>query len=491
MWTVLLVEDEVFVRRMIRSSMQWEDKGFRVIGEAGNGMEAMEFIRRHRPHLVVTDIMMPLMNGVELLKQTRQEGYDCRFVMLSVMDDFNYVQQALEHGASNYMLKLYLSVEKWHAVLDKVDLELHKTSRSLSKDMHEVYDQMWKGIVEGWKTGDSAESRMPESFPWPSDKCGLIHVIHGKPSLSVEQFVGQGILEPEATPYLNTFTRGGQTTFFYWVPPSGSFKLKTPPRSDGIYVYAGATDNASLAEVWMRLMRRADELWYAGKTGVFGLGQGEEPMVRPAMSWEMEREIIRGLEQRSPDLCREHVGRIFELFRDTCYPAILVLEAVERLVKLAELMIGTPYTKPEEPLLTLSYDELRAWLERRLADSIRDWLERHTELTDHPEINKVIQYIREHYASEFTVLSLAEYAAMDDKYLSGLFKKKTGQTIVHYIQQVRIEHARLYMEHTDWPIAEIGSKVGFASENYFAKIFKRVVGTTPSLYRQSHRGKAE
>ena len=88
MWTVLLVEDEAFVRRSIRKGMPWEENGFKVIEECGNGQEAMEFIRNKQPDLVICDIMMPVMNGVELLAQVRRENLGTAFVMLTVMRTF-------------------------------------------------------------------------------------------------------------------------------------------------------------------------------------------------------------------------------------------------------------------------------------------------------------------------------------------------------------------------------------------------------------------
>ena len=109
MWKVLLVEDEVFVRESIKEIIEWEKWGFTVIGEVGSGTEALEIIKNEHPHLVITDIVMPEMDGIELLKRAREAGYQAKFVMLTCMNDLSYAIQAMEYGASSYILKLSMN----------------------------------------------------------------------------------------------------------------------------------------------------------------------------------------------------------------------------------------------------------------------------------------------------------------------------------------------------------------------------------------------
>src|SRR5690606_11995166 len=98
--------------------------GFKLAGEAGNGQEALDRIIADPPDLVLTDIVMPKMDGIELLRQTRANGLDCKFVMLTCMGEFEYVRQAMEYGASNYILKLSMSVNDLRQTLQKISMEL-------------------------------------------------------------------------------------------------------------------------------------------------------------------------------------------------------------------------------------------------------------------------------------------------------------------------------------------------------------------------------
>ncbi|MDR6724426.1 YesN/AraC family two-component response regulator [Paenibacillus amylolyticus] len=277
MWKVLLVEDEVFVRESVREIISWEELGYTVIGESGNGTEALAMIIQDTPDLVLTDIVMPGMDGLELLKQTRQAGLKTKFIMLTCMGEFEYVRRAMEYGASNYILKLSMSVNSLRDTLRKVSAEL----------------------------GTSAEERMEEGH--------------------------QEVSSP--TPLITS--------------TSASLTISPEPLSE--------TD--------------------------------------------------------------------------------------------------LPFIPVREPVVK------------------------------HPEISKIIEYIGQHYDQDITVKSMSRYVMMGENYVSALFKKKTGHTLIHYLHGVRMEKAAEYLRETNLPVQEIGYRVGFGSDNYFIKIFKRWTGCTPSQYR--------
>jgi YesN/AraC family two-component response regulator len=281
MWKVLLVEDEVFVRESVREIIAWEELGFTVAGEAGNGGEALEMIRRDPPDLVLADIVMPEMDGVELLRRTREEGYRSRFIMLTCIGEFEYVRQAMEYGASNYILKLSMSVNSLRDTLRKVSTELSRDGGA-----------------------DLVTPEIGEANPQPAAAAAV-----------------QSTSAPTSSP-----------------------------------ITATAASSHSLT--------------------------------------------------------------------------------------------------------------------RTTAD------------ISHPEVRKIIDYIAEHYAQDITVKSMAQYVMMGENYVSALFKKKTGQTLIHYLHRIRVEKAQEYLLHTDLPVHEIGQRVGFINDNYFIKIFKRLTQMTPSKYRQ-------
>lgn len=124
MWKVLLVEDEFFVRESVKELIRWEELGFTLSGEAGDGVEALEKMKADTPDLVLTDIVMPRMDGIQLLKEAKEAGIRSKFIMLTCMGEFEYIRQAMEYGASNYILKLSMSVNDLRETLMKMNKEL-------------------------------------------------------------------------------------------------------------------------------------------------------------------------------------------------------------------------------------------------------------------------------------------------------------------------------------------------------------------------------
>jgi two-component system response regulator YesN len=133
-----------------------------------------------------------------------------------------------------------------------------------------------------------------------------------------------------------------------------------------------------------------------------------------------------------------------------------------------------------EELLTVVIDSIQLHL--------KDQAKINHSLTDHPEVNEVIRYIHEHYGENVTLKIVAQEVNMDEKYVSGLFAKKTGEPMIQYLQRVRVDKAKQLLTETRLTVNEIGERVGFVNANYFYKIFKRRSGLTPNDYRNLYGG---
>jgi two-component system response regulator YesN len=146
MWAILLVEDEAFVRETLRETVEWERHGFYVVGEAGNGKEAFAAILELKPDVVIADIVMPGMDGIELLKETRKAGIRSRFIMLTAMSHFEYARDALQYGAFNYLLKLSLNDEVLLENLARIKGELLEELSVAGEALYPHYHRIWSGI---------------------------------------------------------------------------------------------------------------------------------------------------------------------------------------------------------------------------------------------------------------------------------------------------------------------------------------------------------
>ena len=143
MYTVVVADDEEEIRRGIIKKVRWEELGFRVVGDAENGVEALELVEKLEPDLLLTDIRMPFMSGIELARQVREIRPTVQIAFLSGFDDFSYAQQAIQYNIISYMLKPISSQE--------LEEEL--------KNIKEIIDQKF----EEFASKESVQDRLDKS----------------------------------------------------------------------------------------------------------------------------------------------------------------------------------------------------------------------------------------------------------------------------------------------------------------------------------------
>ena len=134
MYHVMIVEDEKFVRIGLKKMIHWESLNMEVIIDVKNGEEAYKYYLQYKPDIILTDLRMPLMSGIELIKKIREQDKHTKFIIITCLDDFGLVQEALELGVSSYILKHSSDIEEIENKLKKVYNELNS-----AKKMHELY----------------------------------------------------------------------------------------------------------------------------------------------------------------------------------------------------------------------------------------------------------------------------------------------------------------------------------------------------------------
>ncbi|MFR5354707.1 MAG: response regulator [Clostridia bacterium] len=124
MYQVLIVDDEPIVKIALRSMLDWGSLGFHICGTASNGQEALEMAERMHPNLIICDLKMPVMDGIDLIRTAKDRSMNCEFLVISNYEDFNYVRTALVLGASDYILKVSISPEELTTQLQKIKEKL-------------------------------------------------------------------------------------------------------------------------------------------------------------------------------------------------------------------------------------------------------------------------------------------------------------------------------------------------------------------------------
>jgi two-component system response regulator YesN len=491
MWTVILVEDESYVREALKELIPWEEQGFRIVGEADNGADALELVCRHQLDLVITDIIMPYMDGVELLRQAREQHAEARFVMLTCMNEFDYVKQALEYGASGYMLKLSLSEETMQEMLVKLNKELRQQEEQRRLRLQPWYAQLWSSLY-----GDSSDVP-PGQTGEPLSRfhgwdCTILAVLEGH-----DDFHGQldetwaRLFRKVARSRLHRFSTLGITTYFCWHRREEGRWKPEPLPIGAPCSYMADVSMERLAEGWRAALQALAGAWYgisrtdsAKPYSLTAASLAHGAAYSKPSFWMLEKEASLHFELRNEALCRQDVEALFTLAARERAPLPLVKEMALRLgvqfYRVAEQKV------PPLPELVeaSSHEVLCQAVLTRMKKCLDDWVNRDDGYTDHSTINRIIDFIKTQYYKDIAVKDVAAMMNIDENYLTKLFKKKTGTSMIHYIQKLRIEHAKAFLAKTDLTVSEVAERVGFFNDNYFCKIFKRYTGESPGAYKR-------
>ena len=164
MINVLIVDDDRFARMGLISMIPWEKYGMQIVGEAANGKRALEFMRQTPVNLMFVDIAMPIMDGIELIRQVQQEFRSVRFVVLSFHEEFEYVQEALRLGALDYISKDKMEIEDYDGIMDRICRRLAEDSAE--SETSETQLEKLSGLLEGvlWLYDDTQMDEVLEEL---------------------------------------------------------------------------------------------------------------------------------------------------------------------------------------------------------------------------------------------------------------------------------------------------------------------------------------
>jgi len=514
---VVIVDDELLVRIGLKSTINWKEHGFNLVGEAKNSQEALEICRKLEPDIILTDIEMPGVNGLELIAALKEEIPPFIPIILTHHEDFHFAKQAISLGVIDYILKTNLTPARLLEVLEKA------RSQQTSKAVRQV------------KRDDEVKSSISPSIQKAfTDFCQREIDCEGKLSpykLVVSTVQLQKIINQKQIPQDRIFEMFIQLSEQnVSQSPAPVFYEKKGSRILYIFLFDSMAELESMYSSVENLMRKILS------TAVKFMGDFITSGVSKQRSEEMGfRELLReALEAEDRAFFSSPPIHLYSPRHDSVYiddkirfdPEDLLIKLEtgrkEALIKDLDLMfekakwIGqyslvkkmftqlidlfADYTTTINNSENLSnrirnaykaIDELGdfpsiAWYLTDLCSTIMDTQNSHREL----EISHIIQqsqkYIDSHFRDNISLSNIAAQVEISKNYLSFLFKEELGINFTHYLTQVRIEKAKDLLSKTNKKIYEIADEVGFDSPYYFSKVFRERTGITCKDFRRNN-----
>lgn len=510
---VLIADDETLVRAGIKAVIPWEENGFEVVGEAWDGQDAYEKILSLHPDILITDIKMPKMDGIELLKKLRDEKIPIRTVILSCFDDFDLVREGMKYGAKDYILKLSIDPEQLLTVLNEIREELNVANSDGDLAIHNQ-DLKYLFVKKLMKKEFQSEEQVNNviknlGLSVSLQKYRLIQLWLGK-RVEQDQREGSDLLYN----ILDQICKRQPGNEIVPMEKEGFLIIHSGKSERRLYMQIAA---AMSGYANTRVFFGSSELQSGYQKFEIGIIQSEEAL-KCAVFYEIGNEIYYH------DICREHIPAFTyreeqELFhslmagnREKAEMTLTVLlgRMREKLYLCKECFsyidgILNIYMRAARELdlparfhgsgLEDFYDDIKS---QRTLDGCGKALVRFTEefaayvrkirsAGEREEIFKIKEYVSLHYNENIDLNTAAGLVNMSPSHLSSIFKKETGENFSSYLTEVRMEEAKRLLQDPNLLIYEVAEQTGYANSGYFGKAFKKFFGMTPEEYRKETR----
>ncbi|GIO34054.1 MULTISPECIES: response regulator transcription factor [Paenibacillus] len=531
MYKVFIVDDEAVVRDGLKRTIDWREHGFELAGDFANGREVLEVMEHTVPDVIISDISMPFMDGLELAANVTKKYPYVKIIILTGFDEFEYAQQAIRLKVSDFILKP-ITAHEMRELLRKVKLEMDETARQ-HEDLSRLYSQLKQSLpllkerfLERLVVNGLRPSEIEERFQY-----------FGLPPLSPPQLVmvadiddfGTRQLQPEAANDTEILRYAAYNVLEEIAEREGLLLFRTREERL-VLVVSGLADETELYEHACRIAEEGR--FYIDKflkfTVSFGVGQAvgsaEELPVsyksalsaldyrfllgknrvlsildfesRPSYDnrsrGDWDRRLASAVKTGSLQEVRQLIQQFVADLKESMAPldacVLQIQKAILSLINTTQ-ELGLDNARPIRltdvyPFKTL--DEIGAWLEdaaSSVMSAIADNRNHHTLA----QIRKAVEYIETHYAEEkISLQDICRHCLMSTSYFSLVFKQHTGETFVEYLTRIRMDKAKEMLQHTMMKFYEIAGKVGYGDPNYFSILFKKHVGMTPREYRDKY-----
>ena len=520
LYRVLLVDDEEDIREGISRKMDWLGLGFSLVGEAANGQDALELAESLRPDVILTDIKMPFMDGLELCRILTDRLPAARFVVFSGFDAFEYAKQAIQMNVVEYILKP-INADELSAVLrrlkdqlDRERAERRNVELLRSRYMENLpilrelfYANLLDGRIEPGTERERA-ARLDIDLQGEEWAVGLAYIGSDRrdalSTLSVQKLLEESL----------TADRCRLTLYNDWVAVivslTESFTIYDLIRVlDRVCTlaasYLGLTLTVGVGAPCKELSGMARSAAEARTAleyrSMVGRGQviyiGDlEPDGGQVLTFEEADErtltaaVRLGSEQEVRDAAAALAGKIREANPSAGQYNLFLMELVTHLMKMTrrsgvgvEEVFGTGFSLPIQDSALPSLEELEDWCAERYL-RLRTLIRRRQTDSAGQTVETAKEYIRQHYAeSDLSVEKLCAYLHLSSTYFSTLFKRETGTSFTAYVTTVRMEAAAEAIRGTEEKTYLIAQRCGYEDPNYFSYVFKRHFGVTPTKYR--------
>ena len=501
---VLIVDDEAIVRDDIKKLFCWEKHGYQLVGEAENGQEALNLLRTRHIDIIIADIEMPVMNGLELASQILSRTNDIKFIFLTAHSDFEFARISMRLGIDSYILKHEMSAKVLLNELERARYSLEKISYQKMACINEAMHSL---LYTSRSTESCQKIFKDNGIEFQAGNTFLVSVELYPNRISEEL---KNLITVTVRCAVNKIEIAGSTVFSIEENSVGALIVMNDSAcSKGNW-------NLTVVSCFNQVQEQLQTV----------LGKSCFILVSPIISSEQElhqiyfclkkeiskfyfyetpRIVFCKEENSCPIHCEEDIAQLCDFLDKRQFQnAEITLQEVftEKIPKIKDMALFKKYLTVvinqmakiwnsdygvNKPIDSFSlYQELLGlenvfYVYERLKEILSQLINFQNERRQE-RIRKIKRYVENHYAEDISLGLLGDLIGVSETYMSQLFKQQFGVSFKTYLKNIRMKKAEEMLLTGNLQIQEIGEKVGYSSTPYFCLVFKRHFGLTPSEY---------
>lgn len=501
---VLIVDDELIARQGIKHMIAWEKEGFQIVGEASNGQEALDLMAQVQPDIILSDMVMPVLNGIDFSYILKEKYPQVKMIILSSYEDFEYVKTTLLNGAVDYVLKPTLSPEILLAALEKAvgcipGARLNKqtgisTHRQMADYLSGQQDTLEWALFEkrfpymqfcvlgidlksACKNNREQISRLIEWF---------------KTMFSSDQFYTRicAFINDEVLCYIFNFRNKDEGKMIEEIQ---NCAVKAALMAENI-LFVLSNSFSKFHDIRQHfeeeVMPGVKQKFYFPEINFVTCQDVVKPQEIQRFHYEKfteylshknYQEALRLLRKYTSYLCEQRYDEYLtkNMIKNLLYNFVMSVEnsniSSEKLKRDFFQRIDMANSVDEFLQCCDSIFEMFGQMADKESDN-EDW-----------RIKEIKEYIQEHSGEKLDLAEIAHVFNFNYNYISSYFSQHISEGFSGYLNKVRIEKACGLLKACKIPIADVGGQVGYSDHGYFCRVFKKITGMTPSQYRHSMR----
>jgi two-component system response regulator YesN len=530
MLKLMIVDDELLMRIGLRSMLEWETYCFQIVGEASNGREAVELAMRVPPDLVISDIKMPVMDGLEMIRELSARIPRCQFVIISNFDDFHLVKEALRLGASDYLIKSEIRHEMLIEVLERIRHKLENDGGrqvlyslpDYTQSLSYLKESLFKELISGLAGADKFEAMreqlyirlLPEPFVVVKimiDQFDRVKKKYVEKDEKLLRFSIVNIVEEATLPKRDKeVVVESSSEYLLFLNLTGEEPDQYRPQilrlcqrlvrtvrdfmnlSISIGISSVVTGYSYIRLAYHEADIAVRHRFFEGAGSVLFFEDLSREPVRDGRQMPLGREHAEQFQNVMESGNRAGLMAFLSTVRQVLLKERCDEDAVRQtylyLLELANAMFYAGARSRTPPGIgtyeALLHAETWADMEQVIAEHVQACMDADQDHTHRSYTDMAIELINRYYAEDISLQSVASQINVNASYLSRIFKQETGENFTAYLTRVRIEKAKHYLASGRLRVYEVAHKVGYHNYTYFSKIFKKVVGMSPEDFRR-------